>query len=59
MPLGSNQLSYCYASNGKIINNSKPAQHQNDAYGTEDVISVLINRKANKPEFLKTNSTKN
>jgi hypothetical protein len=49
MPLGSNKVSYCYSSNGKLITNSKSSKETYETYFTGDTVSVLINRVPNKP----------
>jgi len=51
-PLGSNRLSYSYSSSGKLANSSKSVA-QNEDYYVGDTISVLVNRLANKPTFLR------
>lgn len=52
-PLGSNKISYGYSNTGKLINDSLPKM-QNNSYKVGDIISVVINRFPNKPDFLKT-----
>ena len=59
-PLGSNPLSFCYSSTGKLVTDSKTCQNENETYRklknfprknfsveTGDVIGVLITRAVN------------
>lgn len=52
-PLGSNSISYAYSSTGKMINNSQ-VQSMNQPFYIGDIISILVKRLPNKPDFLKT-----
>lgn len=54
-PLGCSKVSYAYSSTGKLVTDSK-AQMMNATYQTGDVISVVVNRLPNKPEFLRQSS---
>jgi hypothetical protein len=52
-PLGSNKVSFGYASSGKMISECQ-VMAQNSEYGVGDVVSVIVNRLSNKPDFLKS-----
>ena len=53
-PLGSNEVSYTYSSTGKLVNNGQ-SKMLNSSYQVGDIVSILINRFPNKPEFLRSN----
>lgn len=54
-PLGSNLVSYSYASTGKLVHNAQ-SKVSNCAYQVGDTVSVLVSRFPNKPDFLRSSS---
>ena len=48
-PLGSNKVSYCYSSNGKLVTDSKSRKKVFDSYQQGDTIGIFIHRVPNKP----------